>query len=186
MTDLSWARPKLAEWLPMPDCPGYLVSYRGDVFSEKTNRILRLSVDVKGRLRANLFVRGKRKGVIVGRMVLRAFGGNAPTYKHVACHNDGDPTNNHISNLRWCTYAENTADTILHGTHRSGTNHQRSKLTRIQIKKMLTLYRSGMSQPEIAKRFKVNVSTVNRVLCGRSYPGVTASIIAAMGWEAEK
>ena len=168
-------------WKPMPDCPGYLVSYRGDVYSEKTRQHLKLSVDPKGRLRANLSISGKRKGVIVGRMVLRAFGGEPPTPKHIACHNDGDPTHNHIDNLRWATYADNCADMVRHGTRLHGERHQNAKLSRAKIEEMRALYKSGVKQPDLAKRFGVEVGTVNRALCGRTYKGL--AIAAALGWE---
>jgi len=33
------------------------------------------------------------------------------------CHNDGDPHNNRVSNLRWGTASENALDAVRHGTH---------------------------------------------------------------------
>jgi hypothetical protein len=35
----------------------------------------------------------------------------------VACHNDGNRLNNHLSNLRWDTPSENSRDVVRHGTH---------------------------------------------------------------------
>lgn len=54
-------------------------------------------------------------------MVLEAFAGPRPAGK-VACHNDGVPTNNHISNLRWDSPTGNNFD-----KQRHGTDHQRNK-----------------------------------------------------------
>lgn len=179
---LEHLRPRLAEnWLPMPDCPGYEVSYRGDVRSLKVGRLLTNRTDDKGRAIVGLCVKGKSKNVVIGRMVLRAFGGEPPTPKHVAAHNDGDPQHNHIDNLRWATYAENNADMAIHGTKREGEGHSRAKLTKAIILEMARLYRDGTNQPDIARRYSVNVCTVNRALRGRSYKSL--AIAAAMHWE---
>ena len=52
---------------------------------------------------------------LIHRLVLAAFVGPCPPGL-VCCHNDGDPTNNHVDNLRWDTYAANEADKVRHGT----------------------------------------------------------------------
>jgi len=35
----------------------------------------------------------------------------------VACHDDDDPTNNHLGNLRWGTYSSNALDAVRNGKH---------------------------------------------------------------------
>lgn len=52
----------------------------------------------------------------VHKLVLEAFVGLRPEGME-CCHGDGDPTNNHLSNLRWDTPSKNTYDSIAHGTH---------------------------------------------------------------------
>lgn len=49
-------------------------------------------------------------------LVLTAFRGPRPAGM-VTCHNDGDPANNHIDNLRWDTESSNRRDSVRHGTH---------------------------------------------------------------------
>jgi hypothetical protein len=49
-------------------------------------------------------------------VVLNTFVGPRPA-GHVACHNDGDPSNNRLANLRWDTQSNNLLDAIRHGTH---------------------------------------------------------------------
>lgn len=61
----------------------------------------------------------------VSRVVCEAFHGPAPTPEHQAAHNDGDPGNNHASNLRWATRVENMADCLRHGTRAIGDRHGR-------------------------------------------------------------
>ena len=49
----------------------------------------------------------------VHRLVLRAFVGPPTEELCIACHGDGDPTNNTLENLRWGTPADN-ADDLMH------------------------------------------------------------------------
>jgi hypothetical protein len=49
-------------------------------------------------------------------VVLDNFVGPRPA-GHVACHNDGDPSNNRLTNLRWDTQSNNLLDAVKHGTH---------------------------------------------------------------------
>lgn len=52
---------------------------------------------------------------VVHPLVAKAFFGTAPAGME-CCHNDGDPTNNRIENLRWDTHSENNRDKRRHGT----------------------------------------------------------------------
>jgi hypothetical protein len=53
-------------------------------------------------------------------LVLHAFVGPKPSDDHQCAHYDGNPSNNHYTNLRWATAAENAADKVRHGNHRLG------------------------------------------------------------------
>lgn len=54
---------------------------------------------------------------LVYRLVLEAFVGPCPEGME-GCHNDGDASNDRLSNLRWDTKSENQRDLVRHGTHR--------------------------------------------------------------------
>lgn len=58
--------------------------------------------------------------VTVHRLVLEAFIGPRPPGMY-GCHNNGNPTDNRLRNLRWATPRENVADMHRHGTSRWGT-----------------------------------------------------------------
>lgn len=75
-----------------------------------------------GYLRVNLTdpADSRRRTRHVHTLVLTAFMGTRPDGA-VACHCDGDRTNNRLSNLRWDTPASNNADTVRHGTHRQAS-----------------------------------------------------------------
>ena len=52
----------------------------------------------------------------VHRLVLSAFVGPLPEGKEV-CHNNGNPGDNRLENLRYGTKSENNLDRVKHGTH---------------------------------------------------------------------
>ncbi len=54
--------------------------------------------------------------VRVHTLVLEAFVGPRPAGL-VGCHNDGNGSNNALSNLRWDTHGENNFDLVRHGVH---------------------------------------------------------------------
>lgn len=122
--------PDEEEWRPVVGYEGsYEVSDHGRVRSvERVRRdsLNRLYV-YPGRLRklynnpvtgypqVPLLDNGKRTLHAVHRLVLEAFVGPADVGK-VACHNDGDRSNNHVYNLRWDTQSANMYDRRKHGT----------------------------------------------------------------------
>jgi len=89
----------------------------------------------------------------------------------VACHNNGDSTDNRLCNLRWGTHKENSKDKILHGTHRYGELCGKSKLTEAQA---IAILESTKSNREIAKDFGVCSATVSHIKTGRNWPHLQA------------
>lgn len=111
-------------WLSVPGHEGaYEVSDHGRVRS-----LPRLAGNVRPRRRPGQHLAGRPtlggylrvqmagQDKYIHRLVLEAFVAPCPDGME-ACHNDGDRTNNHISNLRWDTRLGNCQDIIAHGTH---------------------------------------------------------------------
>ena len=99
------------KWVPMIYIdPFYEISNYGRVRSWKHKNgkrkkpfIMKPSEAKKGRYQIHLWIHGTRIARSISRMVLTYFIGPPPTPKHEAAHNDGDPSNNYLSNLRWAT-----------------------------------------------------------------------------------
>jgi HNH endonuclease/NUMOD4 motif len=82
-------------------------------------RILSMPVHPKlGYCQVRLHKADKGRTACVNVLVLEAFRGPRPAPGMHCCHGDGNPTNNHISNLRWGTCAENHADWRRHKRER--------------------------------------------------------------------
>lgn len=55
-------------------------------------------------------------------LVLNAFRGPKPDGL-ICCHNNGDPLDNRLANLRWDTYSSNARDTLTHARQRKEIQH---------------------------------------------------------------
>jgi len=69
-----------------------------------------------GHLWVQLWRGNRRCARSIHTLLLEAFIGPRPL-GHESRHLDGDPTNNHISNLLWGSRSENVLDRVEHGTH---------------------------------------------------------------------
>lgn len=158
--------------------PGYRVGDDGSVWSrwkkggmpgrrgavrQLTDEWRRLSesANAKRYKRINLHY---RKTKYVGHVVLEAFVGARPTGM-VACHNDGNPENNALVNLRWDTQAGNEADKNKHGTRLRGENHPLAKLTPETVKAIRAEYVAGRNgYIRLSKKYGVSTWTVERIV----------------------
>lgn len=60
---------------------------------------------------------GKCSNHFVHRLVASAFLADGHFEGALVLHGDGDPHNNHLSNLRWGSHSDNGLDAVSHGTH---------------------------------------------------------------------
>lgn len=160
-------------WKPVPGYDGrYEVSNLGMVRSWCVNghpkqrlqvpKILRPSRKRRGYLELSLSNNNKKKYKKVNVLVIEAFVGAKPTKKHECAHNDGNPSNNKLENLRWATSKENSEDMETHGTRPRGDRHGCAKLTTQQVLEIISI-RKDIDAKLIAPRYGVSPSTINRV-----------------------
>lgn len=144
-------------WVPVPGHEGmYEVSNDGEVkslarFVEKIfpggrvvkqwygENILKPAVDERGYLRVSLYNGGKseKKRQVQG-IVLTAFAGPRPAGMD-CCHNDGNPGNNKLENLRWDTRKNNMADAKKHGSIVKGATHFNSKWSKEDREEIISM-----------------------------------------------
>lgn len=107
---------------------------------------------------------------LVSRLVLETFIGPCPNDME-CCHNDGDPSNNRLENLRWDTRSGNMSDRITHGTHNRGDRHPMAKLNEDQVKSIIA--RSNESSKTLAEEFGVTrdcINCIKRGACWKHIP----------------
>lgn len=172
----------------IPGFPGYIVCFKGNVYSCRGTGSGRWSKKWK-RLKACHIVsrkykyagvclykdNGIRKLSSVGRLVLLAFKGTPPR-GFECCHKNGDATDNRLSNLYWGSRKDNIRDAISHGTHnciRRGDTEPFAKLTEEQVREIRRDYipwKRPLSY--FARKFHVSVDCIHDVILRRTWEQV--------------
>lgn len=115
------------------------------------------------------------RSVTIHVLVAEAFIGPRPEGDIHICHYDGNPENNHASNLRYGTRQENIADMRRHGTVPQGEANGKSKLTRPQVIEIKALLREGGTRRGIASMYGVTHSAINSIASGESWGWLDAA-----------
>jgi hypothetical protein len=101
------------------------------------------------------------RGYPVHRLVMRAFCGEPPAKMEVL-HNNGDPTDNRISNLRYGSRTENILD-----VYRIGGRWRKLNIDDVHAIRF-GLY-CGIRGVDLAKEFGVSQSAISAIKHGRAY-----------------
>lgn len=137
------------EWRTIEEYPDYEISSFGRVKSLKfgKEKILKQAIN-KGYFYVGLHKDNKRKNYFVHRLVATAFIPN-PDNLPIINHKDENPSNNHLSNLEWCTIVYN----INYGLHNERVSKAKKgikqskelieKRVKITQKPILQLSKSG-------------------------------------------
>jgi hypothetical protein len=110
---------------------GRLVRF-GSMLLPKAPKIMSITSTNERYNKAVLKVDGTKKSVNVHRLVATAFIPNPNNYRCID-HIDGDKTNNHISNLRWCSDLINQNNPITRAKQRTTLRNKGSKFAPVKI-----------------------------------------------------
>jgi hypothetical protein len=159
--------------------PGYRIGDDGSVWSSLTKGRNQKTGDLWRKLRPTPMASGHmhvelRRGDdrYVHTLVLEAFVGPCPSGQECR-HLDGDPGNNRLSNLKWGTRRENSADRIGHGRSGRGEESPVAKLSEADVREILAMRQGGMRIGDIARWFETSRPNVEAILYGRSWNHVT-------------
>lgn len=177
----------------IPDFPGYRVGDDGSVWSclrfvglgkgrgtkshlSDTWHQLKPTPKKSGHLKVTLCCGGKKVTSYVHAIVLLAFRGPCPPGEE-GCHDDGNPLNNCIGNLRWDTPKGNTADRVRHGRQffAVGAKHGQAVLDDVKAMQIFTRCQAGESQGNVAKDFGVTRSAVSAIATRRTWKHIHSS-----------
>lgn len=140
----------------IPGFPGYLATSDGRIWSARVGGFLS-PIPCREYTTVNVYSDGIGHRVLVHRLVLFAFWGQ-PAGDQEAHHIDRDPSNNHVSNLRWLTQSEHLA---LHG---HGEDNSQAKLNATDVEHIRHRATNGESFVSIARDFSVCASHVGQIV----------------------
>jgi len=176
--------------------PGYSVDDTGHVYSTKYGRERELKPwrnGACGHLMVALMRAGKRKHMLVHRLVAMALIGLPPEGKPNVLHRDGNPRNNTLGNLYYGDQADNAADMVRHGRcfpleHPEkmprGDAHSRrrnpslvlrgedvggAKLAANDVREIRGALAGGQGPSAVARRFSVTPQTICQIRDGRTW-----------------
>lgn len=108
-------------------------------------------------------------------LVLEAFVGPCPDGME-CCHNDGDATNNKLTNLRWDTPKANSEDARKHGTMAIGSRNRQSVYTEefvAQIRAEAATLRPYGRIKVISRKYGLPYSSMKKIILGYCWKHVT-------------
>lgn len=165
----------MENWLPVVGYEGiYSVSDSGNIMAMNyaNTGMLRLLTPTKtsgNYWRVSLTKGGEQKTVYVHRIVMAAFVGPRPVGMQIN-HRNADKKDNRLSNLEYCTASENKRHASQLGLCAHGERNGSAKLTAAQVlsirEEVTNGYRNGA---EVARKYGVCKSTVNRILRGKNW-----------------
>lgn len=151
-------------WKLLPSNLAYMVSNRGEVYSLKTNKSMKLTPNL-GYQRIPICHLGKRKMRTVHSLVLETFIGKRPDGL-VINHKDGNRSNNHIDNLEYCTQSHNVKEDFRCGRHSlKGERNTQAKLTKQHVLKIRDMRDKGFKYREILEKFPMVTYSCIAAIC---------------------
>ena len=156
---------------PIPGFPNYGVSDDGHVWNYRREKWLKDRTTRQGRVEVVLTdANGRLRPCLMHRLVLLTFVGPCPAGRE-GCHNNGVPTDNRLTNLRWDSRSGNAMDAVRQGTHQStkqnGERNPNAKLTDSQVEAIRYMRRMGQPVQLVASAFHISIAHVSRVANGR-------------------
>lgn len=163
------------------DIPGYKRKYQASNFGRirnlETGLILNPQTTKKGYKRVSLYNNKGRTSMFVHKAILITFVGDRPDNCSLIRHLDGDPSNNHISNLRYGTHKENSLDCKKHGNFLIGEQRPQAKITQAiadEIRAEYVWYSRTHGSYALARKYGVSADTVQLVVKGATWTSTQA------------
>lgn len=159
------------DYVPLDINNNYRINKKGDIYSYYTNKILKQRNSKKGYPSVRLIINGKGTTKVVHRLVAQTFIPNPDNHPQVN-HIDGNKENNSVENLEWCTNDYNMKHSWEIGLRKSlkGEEIGTSKLLKHEV---VEIYESKESSYELAKKYDINISTVNLIRSGKTWSHIT-------------
>ena len=169
-------------WLPIPGCPGYEVSDRGNVRSldrvvrrkDTGTPVFHRGMVLKPFIRRgrggegipyrSVDIRGSVRTTRIGLLVLAAHVGPRPPGQTMRHLND-DSLDDRLSNLAWGTPSQNMQDAYRNGRVRlRGEKNGHARLAAADVVAIRARAAAGETQTNLAKQYGVALSTIHAIV----------------------
>lgn len=152
--------------------PRYAATRDGRVWSEFSNKFLSDNKRLGDYPAVTLCNESTRKEKTIHRLVAKAF---IPNPEGLPCvnHIDGDKTNNHVSNLEWCSYRDNTLHAMATGLHRTTVINDYRSLSVELAHKICDMLERGSRNKDICEALGVTPATVSAIKGGKEYKDIS-------------
>jgi len=148
----------------------YYITEDGNVFNIHTKKYISIITRTNNkssysRRYVGLSINKQQKWYTVARLVAEYYVQN-PDNKNQVNHIDGNPMNDHYSNLEWCTQSENIKHAINIGLKpMKGESNTSSKLTNQQVLDIRNEYKSFKTPiRKIAKKYNVSYTAIRYII----------------------
>ncbi|UGL60590.1 HNH endonuclease protein [Staphylococcus phage vB_SurM-PSU4] len=162
-------------YYPLFEFYGYYVNTNGNVYSAKTDKILKQDTSKKGYRSVGLYNNiGRATRQRVHRIVASVFIINNHNLPQVN-HKDGDKENNHASNLEWCTSQYNSKhawDTGLNKPRRG----EKSSVNKLSEKEVVEIYKSNKTTKELSEIFNISPRTIRDIKRDKTWTDTTKNL----------
>jgi hypothetical protein len=162
------------EFVPVPGYPRSRIASDGRVeaFSPRYHKVgwrpLKWKVQNMGYAIVSLVHDTGRTWALVHRLVALTFLPN-PLGLPVVNHKDGNPLNNTVSNLEWCTQSHNATHKHRALRKASGDRHYAAKFTAAAVRDIRRRIQAGETQTALARETGVSQPTISDMVTGRSW-----------------
>jgi hypothetical protein len=157
----------------------FMITTTGHLYSLRTNKFLKTTTSKTGYTQCATRVGGRKGKALcfkLHRLVAGAFVCN-PKKRPFVNHKDGVKTNNHVSNLEWCTTKENNRHARESGLWKptkqlKGVDNPLSKLSQEMVdilRKEYVRHSSTANNRVLAEKYGLSVRLVSSVTSGEKY-----------------
>jgi hypothetical protein len=143
--------------------PNYYISDDGKLYNSKGKELF-LRNNRDGYVIGYYWKHNKQKVFSIHREVAKAFIPN-PDNKPCVNHKDGNKTNNHVDNLEWVTYSENSYHASKHGLlkPKCGEDNGSADISNEQALQICVMLKEGYRKCDIVKIFNVSKDIVANI-----------------------
>jgi HNH endonuclease len=171
MCDAEKALAGRHRYMDVPGFPGYCVRDDGTLWCclykrgfprSEWRRIHGTKQKKSGYIAVWLHKNGVKKSYRLHTLILTSFVGTRPAGME-ACHNNGNGSDNRLSNLRWGTRQDNTEDSIKHGAKTRGELVKQSNLTSEKVREIRSRRAAGEMLADLAIEFGVGQPAISDI-----------------------